>query len=384
VFVQFKISTNNYNFIYNKFTNNPTKDTFYFSGRNKNFDTYDINLLRVTANDTTVIRTRNQNLSNNRLIPSYLEYIDDNSIVLACTEQEDLNTETIYKTYLLFFDPELNLKYNGWLAEETIPFSGNRGLLIDSKGDVVVIGSQVVFLGSHTEFYSYPAIGKYNTKGAVEWYRRLGNNIANNSQYGRWESIIESKEKDGYILVGGQIDETEFQDSLLGRAAIAKVSYEGDSLWMRTYSFRTPRVDTRDEFTDVILSSDGYYVACGASYQKGDYPEDDPWIQTIIVKMDEEGIYDPDGTSTIDLSTDNIMTVYPNPASSQLYLTQSIDKSLIGQLVDQQGRVLEEFRSDNINHTHILDVSDLEPGLYYIVASDKAGNRYTSKVVVSK
>jgi len=63
----------------------------------------------------------------------------------------------------------------------------------------------------------------------------------------------------------------------------------------------------------VILASDGNYVACGASCQRGDCPEDDPWIQTLIVKMNKEGIYDPDGISTtVDFNEEGILNVYPN------------------------------------------------------------------------
>ncbi len=384
VFVDFKISTDKYNFICHRFTNNSLKDTFFLSGRNKiSTETQDIMLLRVTSTDTTFIRTRNQNQSNNRLEASYLDRVSDNTIVLACIEQEVVGSEIVYSTYLLHFDSELNLVYNGWLEKQTIPVSGNNGLFVDSQGNIVVIGSHYDFFGSFTNFNCYPSIGKFNASGEVEWYRSLGNNIENNSQYGSWESVIESKEKDGYILVGGQIDETEFQDSLLGRAAIAKVSYEGDSLWMKTYSFRTPREDTRDVFTDVILSSDGYYVACGASYQRVFHPEDDPWIQSLIVKMDADGIYDPEGTSIINLSeSNNEINIFPNPTSSRLYLTQSTSRKLRGKVMNQNGVVVEEFISPGIHHTHILDVSNFVSGAYHIIASDESGRSHVRKFII--
>ena len=248
-----------------------------------------------------------------------------------------------------------------------------------------MIGSEFDFFPNGF-WFEYPALCKFNENGEFLWQRRLGNNVENRRKHGQWEDIIESKEKDGYILVGGEIDETEFQDSILGRAAIAKMSYAGDSIWMRTYSFRTPRESTNDIFNNVLLTDDGFYVAAGSSFQRGNYPEEGPWVQALLVKMNEDGIYDPFGTSTIELGNTEpkILKIGPNPTQSYLTINQSTGTELRGNIYDINGQLIDHFVSNGNNHSHLIDVSQYNSGQYIIRAYDKHNSTYAAKFIVSK
>jgi len=383
------VSTNfkywDYNFITRKAMNKYKNDTIFVSGRN--FDELtagiktDVMMLRITPSDTIVVRTQNNSV--NSQIIGDMDFTLESNIAVACYDRKLLDVGVEFSTYVNMYDSNLNLLFSGYEDNETCNILGNDGIEVDKNGDIVVIGSDVEFFNNGF-WFEYPSLCKFNSDGKFLWQRRLGNNVENRRKFGGWRAVIESQEKDGYILVGSEIDETEFQDSLLGRAAIAKVSYEGDSIWMRTYSFRTPRESTNEEFNDVILTEDGHYVVAGNSFQRGNYPEEGPQAQALLVKMNDEGIYDPSGTSTIELNAkvEDVIQIGPNPAHSYISIRQSSDILLRGTISNMNGQVVDTFISEGKDHIHLIDVSSYKSGQYIIHAHDKRDSIFVRKFIV--
>lgn len=138
-----------------------------------------------------------------------------------------------------------------------------------------------------------------------------------------------------------------------------------------------------DELNDIILSTDGHYVAAGRSADYGSEPER-PWTQSLLLKTDDKGIYLKEGVSSIEVDAQLDIKVYPNPVSSPLYISQKGDKPLRATIIDVQGRKLEGFSLDNATHTHILDTSSYVAGTYFLRLQDAEGLQVTKTFVVGK
>jgi len=197
----------------------------------------------------------------------------------------------------------------------------------------------------------------------------------------------ESHEKDGYILAGSEAYQNDLvaSDTLIVKAAIAKVDTAGNELWYRTYTFRTgPKVS--DIFDDFELTSDGGYIFAGNSADftviiDGDDYERLPWIKSIILKTDSEGRIDMDGTTNISITSQESITVYPNPVVDRLSITQDIGESLDVLIYDMSGNLMDEFQSSGKDHTIVMDVHDYSSGSYSIISRRKDGRTLTTQFV---
>lgn len=260
----------------------------------------------------------------------------------------------------------------------------STGMLVDDNDNVVVVGTQFENVPTTDIGYGFPSVTKFDSEGNHLWTRRLGNSLYNKSAEGRLHSVIESKEKDGYILVGSEAREPRWSnDSLVVKAAIAKISYEGDSIWYRTYSYREG-LHRVDKLYDVILSDDGNYYACGRSRTFSNEESEQPWIQSLLLKTDDKGIYLKEGVSNVEVESDLGIKVYPNPVRGPLYISQNGDSILEVIIFTEEGIRLDAFSLDSNTHTHILNTSSYDAGLYYLVVTNAEGHRQTSSFVIVK
>jgi len=287
-------------------------------------------------------------------------------------------------TFLLFFDEQLNLISDGFQSgKESHHMRISNGMVIDVDENIIVTGTQFESEENSNIGYGFPSVTKFDHLGNHLWTNRIGNSKYNKSAEGRWHGIIESKEKDGYILVGSEAQEPRWtNDSLVVKAAIAKISVDGDSIWYRTYSYREGLFRV-DKLYDVILSSDGHYVACGESFLTRNTQTDDlPWIQSLLLKTDSNGIYLKEGVSSIEVQEDLGIKIYPNPVRGPLYISQDTDVQLVVKVIFVDGKEVDTFTLDGKTHTHILDTSVYQSGRYYLVVTSQDGRQQSSPFVV--
>lgn len=73
-----------------------------------------------------------------------------------------------------------------------------------------------------------------------------------------------------------------------------------------------------------------------------------------------------------------LLKVYPNPANEQLYFTT--DEQLKGELVisDLAGRVVQTQKQNQLSSNGIVEIGDLQPGAYFIVANSINNSRLTA------
>jgi hypothetical protein len=72
----------------------------------------------------------------------------------------------------------------------------------------------------------------------------------------------------------------------------------------------------------------------------------------------------------------NDLSVYPNPASDILQI-QGMDVASV-RMYNLTGQLIKE-----VYDTSVINVSDMEPGNYAVVVSDKADNRVRKMIVIN-
>jgi len=384
IYVNSSIYTPNYNIVGTEGIDNESSDSLYLIGYPYETTDNEVMIMRIVGSDTLIHREHNPN--DTWQSAKSFNRNSRGDLIIHCGETDPSEvSDYARRNYVSIYDKDLNLKFKGIDEGEFDYLANLSGSTIDSYDHTITTGWFCNFLNnSWIDYICYPSLARYKPDGRLDWIRQFGYNIENRHQYGKWESVIESKEKDGYIVVGGVVDETEFQgDTLRGRAAIAKISYEGDSLWTKTYTFRTIGHSISERFTDVILSKDGHYIVCGtsASYDRED-TSDGPWHNSFLLILDDNGNYDPDFVSTLDVSAGNELSVYPNPVRDKLVIGQSQDVKTKSKIFDIWGRKVDGFDLLNSHHHQIIDVSTYQSGQYFIVCKSETGEKSTTSFVV--
>lgn len=136
---------------------------------------------------------------------------------------------------------------------------------------------------------------------------------------------------------------------------LLRATSEGDSLWMRNYSYYDEVIDScRGRFWDVLPTDDGGFIAAGFANGPfgGPYPpgySQDAWV----VKVDDMGCVVPgcDATGVAEIVTNllDALTIYPNPVPQggpvtvQLALPEGFRKEPLRlSVVSAEGRLVEE------------------------------------------
>ncbi len=160
---------------------------------------------------------------------------------------------------------------------------------------------------------------------------------------------------------------------------LLRATSEGDSLWMRNYSYYDEVIDScRGRFWDVLATQDGGFIMSGFANGPfgGPYPpgySQDAWV----VKVDSMGCVVPgcDATGVTELITNlqGAITVWPNPASTsggEVQVGITLPPSLRGtrelrlSIVSATGQVAQVHAAHQGNNT--VEIGALSSGLYFL------------------
>jgi Secretion system C-terminal sorting domain len=170
---------------------------------------------------------------------------------------------------------------------------------------------------------------------------------------------------------------------------ITKISKEGDSLWTRYYQHVESVADDHI-FYDVEESPDGGFVMVGQAtdfYTLAESPLQRAWI----VKTDEHGCVVPGChlvSSIIDLQKAPFeIKLFPNPVSAThgdylnvYFYHPGLKGEAVFQMVDVSGKVLLEFSSSLGDVTHMVPLSNLSNGMYWLTC--RVGDAVLTEAVV--
>ena len=235
-----------------------------------------------------------------------------------------------------------------------------RDAIIDSKGNYIYTQYEI------RETYAVPQVSFLSRDGSKRWTTLIGRSVNDDYFDSGWYSIIESPERDGYVIAGSS--RINNQDSSFTYAALAKVSYEGDSIWYRKFS-TLDYENARHVFNDIEITPEGGYFAVGISNWRRTPPEGEKLVNLLVAITDSEGLVVADSTDQVvtilpDLELE--VNIYPNPVIDKLYI-QHLAKQRIGYtLLSMDGAKIRQFSAGIEDETFIYDVADLPAGTYYL------------------
>lgn len=287
--------------------------------------------------------------------------------------------------YIIQLDSMGNLKWE-WRSPSPRE-SANAGLLITDSTIVVAAGYGIEYCDVPGEPLSWCNI--YWTGGAYQmdlktrtktWETSLSggpHTIKDDNQY---FDIIQSIEKDGYLLCGSgydlpdpnchQIDTIKCWSS---PGVIAKVANNGDSLWLRKF-FGVIDVWESNTLFDIEITPDSSYSFVGAAYDPipGEIQGQHGWV----LKTDKFGCLVP-GCHLVSSSKDNhkentttksVMKVYPNPATDILnvLITDKISSNATLYLINSLGQQIDSWTWFEEGATYIIPINRHAAGVYVL------------------
>jgi len=250
--------------------------------------------------------------------------------------------------------------------------------LIDHEGYLVMTFLRLnrTLFNETGQRFMIPTINKIDiATGDIIWESVMGDASYERTP-DRASAIVESHDKDGYIIVGNKPREPE--RNVFG-ATYMKYSSDGDLLW--SHDFEDPHPTTTFAFGDAIASSDGFYFAGG--YRGDQDPNDgiDTRVQAWIIKFDEDGDLAL-LSDTEDIQQDLSIQIYPNPAEDYITIRQESPAEITMLIANSLGQ--EVMRQSGSEEESVLHISDLSSGQYYIIVMDQQGALLRKESIVKK
>ena len=182
---------------------------------------------------------------------------------------------------------------------------------------------------------------------------------------------------DGNFIAAGHLSYYGTDTALNGY--IVKLDINGNVIWERNYR-GINESQTLNFLSDIDILPDGGFVAVGQCQKSGATPPQVGWF----LKLDSNGcevencLVGIDGGQVTD--DEGQIQVWPNPASGvvTVMLPDELQDAEL-KIYDVAGKVVKEFKAATA--VVIVDVSDLNKGLYLIIA-EKEGKYARAKLVV--
>ncbi len=252
--------------------------------------------------------------------------------------------------------------------------------LRDAANDIVALddGSIVVASGvgheidesSVNDVFFDRHVYKLNYQHQLEWELTFPDSVP--TYWTRTTNLIALKNSTGYILGGVHYLPEIFPpyDQPI-KGWFAKISDDGDSIWSRRYSYVLNEVYV-NEILDMKETIDGGLIVCGQSVDYQDnaiYPQ-----QGWLLKLDKHGCLVP-GCHLTDDTEESILqaasiNIYPNPTSDYLnfyiHAPNRVNDDATIRIIDSNGRLVNEFKANDLSSTFILPVWEWANGAYWV------------------
>jgi hypothetical protein len=232
-------------------------------------------------------------------------------------------------------------------------------------------------------------IFKTDTAGDIIWERKYDNKVF----VGGCLTINELD--DGSILASGL---GAFEDFLGYEGWIIKTKQNGDSIWMRRYSYYS---SDYNYLNDISLTPDNGIIFTGMVFGPPDF-EQSIWVQ----KLDSIGCDSVRCDTTVGIAEERgsgeagergRMIVYPNPAREQVHVRLSMDDGRLNIYRDLRLEIYDifgrEVYADNISSpwtrrgldgTWNVNVSSFPPGVYIAILKKGLDLVESRKFVVAR
>lgn len=267
-----------------------------------------------------------------------------------------------------YFEQTVIVKYNKsgefqWKFESQPDWTMAESIIVLEGGELIVGAKRGIpfEININTDGFNIQnLIFKLNSNHDLEWSRLMRNEYLHG--FNNLEKVLDSG--DGIVYCGHQIDETVGFLGVLG-----KVSYTGDSLWMREFSYESDTVVTYEQMLyDIERTPDGGFITVGSSMDNTPPQYQYGWI----LKVDEFGCLIPgcqlSTTKNISGETEFDLSIFPNPTSEYLNFLVK-DPNLVQlsyRIITTEGKVVSTNETIKPNVTYIVPVHSWLPGTYHL------------------
>lgn len=334
--------------------------------------------------------------------PKDIKVLDNNEIIVVGSRQtvwfiDEQSSEAVLiaKTLVSKFksDGTLDTSFgnNGIVEFNVGEFAEFAvGVDVDADGNFLVTGhSELPSINSESQLPRYESFivritkegvldTTFGTDGVVRFEVFEGDGCVNNSDT---SPIVAS---DGQIF--GTFYSYNFND-YSSRAYIynldaegkLKENFVGEGVASVPIIFGEDDVEIRT--ASLVLQDDKLFVG-GLVYRdtNGDFADGGEISDIFISKLyTDVKVDDENGNDTLGLAevTNNAFGIYPNPASSQLFVKSETNAQV--SIIDLTGRVVKEIETTDEITT--IDINDVNEGVYFIMIQDE-NNRIVEKLVV--
>lgn len=194
--------------------------------------------------------------------------------------------------------------------------------------------------------------------------------------------MVAAPDGSGFVVCGISADTVGmpegYHDSWL-----VKVSNHGDSLWARHYAWFDGEF-VAPEAWDMKATPDSGYVVVGYSPNVGQH------VPGWIMKVDKHGCLIPgcnanDGpNATTEELVEMKLAIYPNPTSDFLNFelrSPRLPQRASFRIVDANGKVVKEKKSDSPKDTFIVPVREWASGVYWLQLIDSGRVIHSEKFI---
>ena len=324
-----------------------------------------------------------------------------NSTDLDITEMYQGAGHAFFRGYIFETDEEGNLKWE-WRSPDRSESTyaavlENDTTLIVASGLGIEKCTTPNDPNSNCYFVWTGGAYKFNIRTREkEWETRLSGGPSTAMFDNRYLDIIPSIEKDGYILCGAGYE--KFPDCRIDTidkcwanpGIIAKVSNEGDSLWLRKY-FGVTDISEANTLYDVEITPDSGYSFVGEAFNPwpGELQGQHGWL----LITDKYGCLVPgcqliSGTSdpiSENSSLESPIKIYPNPASDMInvLIRTNLSSKATLHLLDEKGHELDSWHTFEKGATYIIPTDDLIPGIYIMTLTDGGNLIESEKIIIN-
>lgn len=242
--------------------------------------------------------------------------------------------------------------------------------------------------------YTQSHIRKINSEGDIIWENNIGN-ISENSYF-----LSSEVAADGSIFAQGMVRTNNPINQINSEVGtIAKFNSDGDSLWMREYSYTVEGASESPVLhilRDMDILANGDLVATGSVVVtiNPDFPSEYSGQDIWVLKTDSMGCLVAGcdtvvGINELDEFTQQTWFTYgPNPVIDQvhIYITEiivSLFKELRFELRNMEGKSVKEFYGkQNGGISYIMDVNYAKSGMYILTLYGDGKRLQSEKLII--
>ncbi len=343
----------------------------------------------VSEDDQDIILIRTDSLGNIKWSHTYgqLHWSDGGYSIaqlpdgyfLIGLDKEKVGNNTLTDGGLLKVDSlgnQIWIKYYGGIYDD-----GYSQVVLSQDGNYL-IGSTYAVSQPHPDYPDHKIwLKKTDTSGNIIWERKYSDTV-----FMGWCSAVEELEN-GDIIVSGT---GAFADGFGNYGWILKADENGDSLWMRRYSYY-PTFE--NHLNDMRITSDNGLIITGMAFGEPDW-EQSIWIQ----KLDSIGCDSSGCDTTVGIvqlfppfSGSAGISIYPNPASDRInFVLRQISLSTFYasnrelEIFNLFGEKMAGLKISVFQETYSFDVSSFPPGFYIAVIREKQKVTWCGRFMVDR